>query len=156
MLKIILSTHQVTSEDSVTDAINFTKIHFGKLSVVVNSAGIVRLGPIYDFVNDKPESLDDFRKLLQVNTLGTFNVMTRSIGLMKDNVPDEDGQRGVIINIGSVAGFDGGAKYVAYGASKAAVMAMTETTARHVASVGIRVVAVAPGFIETPIHGNYF
>lgn len=121
---------------------------------MINCAGLVGEGTIYDFKNNKPHSLDEFKKMFEVDTFGTFNVMTRSIGLMKETVPDEDGYRGVIINIGSVDGLGAGHQYLAYGASKAAVMSMTETSARHLARVGIRVVAIAPSIIKTPLLGN--
>ncbi|XP_044012908.1 3-hydroxyacyl-CoA dehydrogenase type-2-like [Aphidius gifuensis] len=148
---VLFHQTDVTSEDSVDEAIKFTKDNFGKLNVVVNCAGIFGLGKIYDFDNNTPQSLDNCKKFFEVNTFGTINVMARSIGLMKDNQPDEGGQRGVIINIGSVAGFSAGPGLFAYGASKAAVHSLTESTARHVACLGIRVVGIAPGLTDTPM-----
>lgn len=141
----------VTSEKSVDETLEFIKNKYGKLNVLINCAGLVGEGTIYDFKNNKPHSLNEFKKMFEVDTFGTFNVMTRSIGLMKETVPDEDGYRGVIINIGSVDGLGAGHQYLAYGASKAAVMSMTETSARHLACVGIRVVAIAPSIIKTPL-----
>lgn len=147
---------QITSEESVNKVLKFTKENFEKLNVVVNCAGVFLIGPIYDFVNDKPQSLDNCRKVFEVNTIGTFNVMTRSIGLIKDNEPDEGGQRGVIINIGSVAGFSGNPGVVAYGASKSAIHSMTKSTASHVSSRGIRVVGIAPSITQTPMARKFF
>lgn len=89
---------------------------------MVNCAGIIEKSPVYDFVNDKPHDSDVYKKIFDVNTFGTLNVMSRSIGLMKGNEPDENGQRGVIINIGSIAALGLAHEALAYGASKAAIV----------------------------------
>ncbi|KAF7991644.1 hypothetical protein HCN44_010445 [Aphidius gifuensis] len=148
---VLFHQTDVTSEDSVDKAIEFIKDSFGKLNVVVNCAGIFCLERIYDFDNNKPQSLDNCKKVFEVNTFGTINVMARSIGLMKDNELDESGQRGVIINISSIAGFSTAPGLFAYGASKAAIHSLTESTAKHVACVGIRVVGIAPSLTKTPM-----
>ena len=86
-----------------------------------------------------------------VNTVGTFNVIRLSAGMMGQNEPDEDNQRGVIINTASVAAFDGQMGQAAYSASKGAIVGMTLPIARDLASVGIRVNTIAPGLFDTPL-----
>jgi Dehydrogenases with different specificities (related to short-chain alcohol dehydrogenases) len=83
--------------------------------------------------------------ILQVNSVGTFNVIRLSVGLIGENEPNEDGERGVIINTASVAAFDGQVGQAAYSASKGAIVGMTLPIARDLADQGIRVCTIAPG-----------
>merc|ERR1711972_967253 len=87
----------------------------------------------------------------RVNVGGTFNVIRLAVGLMGDNEPDEDNQRGVIINTAPVAAFDGQMGQAAYSASKGAIVGMTLPLARDLASQGIRVNTIAPGLFDTPL-----
>lgn len=87
----------------------------------------------------------------QVNAVGTFNVIRLSVGLIGENAPNEDGQRGVIINTSSVAAFDGQVGQAAYSASKGAIVGMTLPLARDLSTQGIRVCTIAPGLFETPL-----
>lgn len=89
--------------------------------------------------------------MLTVNTVGTFNVIRLAVGLMVENTPNEDGQRGVIINTASVAAFDGQIGQAAYSASKSAIVGMTLPIARDLSKDGIRVVTIAPGIFDTPM-----
>ncbi|HEY3564138.1 MAG TPA: SDR family NAD(P)-dependent oxidoreductase, partial [Casimicrobiaceae bacterium] len=98
-----------------------------------------------------PHNLDSFRKVLDVNLVGTFNVLRVAAAAMANNAPNEDGERGVIVNTASVAAFDGQIGQAAYSASKAGVAGMTLPIARELARFGIRVMAIAPGIFETPM-----
>ena len=105
----------------------------------------------YNFNKEKPHGLGDFTKVQMVNVVGTFNVSRLAVGLMGQNDPCDDNQRGVVINTASVAAFDGQMGQVAYSASKGAIVGMTLPMARDLASKGIRVVTIAPGLFDTPL-----
>lgn len=121
----ILILIQVIYEKSVDNALNFASEKFGRVNVVINSAGIHggEEGG-YNFNDDKPHSLDEYKKIFEVNTFGTFNVITRSIRFLKKNQPNKDGQRGVLINLGSVAAYGIGYRNITYSSSKAAVVSI--------------------------------
>lgn len=127
------------------------KDKFGRLDVTVNCAGIAVAFKTYNFNKNLAHKLDDFAKVLTVNTVGTFNVIRLSAGMMGQNEPNQDGQRGVIVNTASVAAYDGQMGQAAYAASKAAVVGMTLPIARDLSSQGIRVVTIAPGLFDTPM-----
>lgn len=141
----------VTSEQDVKNALQTTLDKFGRLDVAVNCAGIATASRIYNFKKDQPFDLKTFQKTVQVNLIGTFNVIRLSAGMIGKNAPDADGQRGVIINTASVAAFDGQIGQAAYSASKAGVVGMTLPIARDLAKQGIRVVTIAPGLFRTPM-----
>jgi NAD(P)-dependent dehydrogenase (short-subunit alcohol dehydrogenase family) len=92
-----------------------------------------------------------FTSTMEMNAVGTFNTSRLAAAAMAANEPDADGQRGVIVNTGSIAGIEGQTGQIAYGAAKAAVLGMTLPMARDLAPVGIRVCAIAPGTMGTPI-----
>lgn len=112
----------MTSESDIQAALDLTKQKFGKLDVLVNAAGIAIAHKTYNSNKNTPHKLEDFSKIIQVNTIGTFNAIRLSVGLMIQNTPNQDGQRGVIINTASVAAFDGQIGQAAYSASKGAVV----------------------------------
>lgn len=112
----------MTSESDVQAALDLTKQKFGKLDVLVNAAGIAIAYKTYNSNKKLPHKLEDFSKIIHVNTIGTFNAIRLSAGLMIENTPNQDGQRGVIINTASVAAFDGQIGQAAYSASKGAVV----------------------------------
>jgi 3-hydroxyacyl-CoA dehydrogenase/3-hydroxy-2-methylbutyryl-CoA dehydrogenase len=141
----------VTKEADVMAALNATKDKFGKLDVTCNCAGIGVAFKTYNFNKDKAHSLEDFIRVQMVNTVGTFNVIRLSVGLIGKNEPDFDGQRGVVINTASVAAYDGQIGQAAYSASKGAIVGMTLPMARDLAPQGIRVVTIAPGLFDTPL-----
>uniref|UniRef100_U5EUU3 3-hydroxyacyl-CoA dehydrogenase type-2 n=1 Tax=Corethrella appendiculata TaxID=1370023 RepID=U5EUU3_9DIPT len=141
----------VTSEKDVTAAIDTAKSKFGRLDVAVNCAGIAVAAKTYNFNKNLAHRLDDFANVLMVNTVGTFNVVRLSAGLIGANEPNKDGQRGVIINTASVAAFDGQIGQAAYAASKAAVVGMTLPIARDLSTQGIRICTIAPGLFDTPM-----
>lgn len=105
----------------------------------------------FNFNKNLPHRLEDFVKVLNINTCGTFNVIRLSSGLIGQNQPNSDGQRGVIINTASVAAYDGQIGQAAYAASKAAIVGMTLPIARDLSTQGIRVVTIAPGLFDTPL-----
>ena len=120
------------------------------LAVVVNVAGGGRGGRTLSRDN-APLDIEAFRSTIELNTVGTFNVTRLSAARMAGNEPDEFGQRGVIVNTASIAGYEGQTGQVAYGASKAAVLGMSLPLARDLAPLGIRVCAIAPGTMGTPL-----
>ncbi|XP_002735245.1 3-hydroxyacyl-CoA dehydrogenase type-2-like [Saccoglossus kowalevskii] len=141
----------VTSESDIQNAISLATSSFGRLDVAVNCAGIGVAFKTYNFNKDKPHSLEDFKKVIIVNTCGSFNVIRLAAGAMGKNEPDVDGQRGVIINTASIAAFEGQMGQAAYSASKGGIVGMTLPIARDLASQGIRVNTIAPGLYNTPL-----
>jgi NAD(P)-dependent dehydrogenase (short-subunit alcohol dehydrogenase family) len=95
--------------------------------------------------------LELFRKTIEVNLIGTFNVLRLAAAVIAEQTPDEQGQRGVIINTASVAAFEGQIGQIAYSASKGGVVGMTVPAARDLARSGIRVNTIAPGIVDTPM-----
>ncbi|KAF7992126.1 hypothetical protein HCN44_001451 [Aphidius gifuensis] len=148
---VIFSPLDVTSEQDVKDALQLTKEKFGKLDVVVNAAGIGYAEKVYNLKKKQTHDLSTFARVMNVNTVGSFNVIRLSVGLMGENKPNDDGQRGVVINTASCAAFDGQMGQAAYSASKAGIVGMTLPLARDLALIGIRVVTIAPGIFDTPM-----
>lgn len=124
----------------------------GALRIAVNCAGTGWVGRVINRDNS-PHDLNAFKFIQELNVVGTFNVMTRAASVMAVLEPLPDGERGVIVNTASVAAFDGQIGQLAYSASKGAVVGMTLPAARDLASVGIRVVTIAPGLFDTPLLG---
>nr|XP_033777879.1 3-hydroxyacyl-CoA dehydrogenase type-2 isoform X2 [Geotrypetes seraphini] len=149
--RCVFAPTNVTSEVDVKNALALARDTFGRLDVAVNCAGIAVAEKTYHIKKDLYHNLEDFRKVLEVNTIGTFNVIRLTAGEMGKNEPDEDGCRGVIINTASVAAFEGQVGQAAYSASKGAIVGMTLPVARDLASIGIRVVTIAPGLFATPL-----
>lgn len=142
----------VANEEQVRMAITKGREAFGLINVAVNCAGIAIAKKVLS--KRGIHALEEFERVLQVNVTGTFNVLRLVAEAMESNLPDEDGQRGVIINTASVAAFDGQIGQAAYSASKGAVAAMTLPIARELASHGIRVMTIAPGLINTPMFAT--
>ncbi|XP_055845751.1 3-hydroxyacyl-CoA dehydrogenase type-2 [Episyrphus balteatus] len=141
----------VSSEKDIENALQVAKDKFGRLDLAVNCAGTAVAFRTYNFNKSLPHKLEDFARVLTINTVGTFNVIRLSAGLMGTNEPNQDGQRGVIINTASVAAYDGQIGQAAYSASKAAVVGMTLPIARDLSTQGIRVCTIAPGLFNTPM-----
>ena len=137
----------VTDEKSVEQALAVAKQHFGGVQVVINCAGIIGVGRVVG--KEGPYDLASFSRTIQVNLIGTFNVIRLAAAAMATNKPGDDAERGVIINTASVAAFDGQIGQAAYSASKGGVVSMTLPIARELARFGIRVVTIAPGVFET-------
>ena len=122
---------------------------FGTLHGVINCAGIAIANKVIG--RSGVHQLDAFSKVIQVNLIGTFNVIRLAAAAMSDTEPNEAGERGVIINTASVAAFDGQMGQAAYSASKGGVVGMTLPIARDLARYGIRIMTIAPGIIATPM-----
>ena len=143
----------VRSKDGVDGAIA-AATEMGPLRAVVNSAGIGWAGRTVDR-NGEPFDLDAFQRVIDINLVGTFNMLSRAAAAMSKTDPfDDDGQRGAIINMASVAAQDGQIGQCAYSASKGGVTGMTLPIARDLSAIGIRVNTVLPGLIDTPIYGD--
>ena len=139
----------VASEEDVQRVVDTAVSHFGGLHGVINCAGIAIASKVIG--RDGPHPLDAFSKVIQVNLIGTFNVIRLAAAVMAAAEPNEAGERGVIINTASVAAFDGQMGQAAYSASKGGVVGMTLPIARDLARSGIRVMTIAPGIFETPM-----
>jgi NAD(P)-dependent dehydrogenase (short-subunit alcohol dehydrogenase family) len=139
----------VTSADQVQAAVDQAAGAGVPLRTVVNCAGVGWAGRILS--KNGPHDLDLFRKVLEVNLLGTFNVMRLGADAVAKTEPLADDARGVVINTASVAAFDGQIGQIAYSASKGGVAGMTLPAARDLAKHGIRVMTIAPGIIDTPM-----
>ena len=143
----------VSSEEDGATAVAAAS-EMGPLRALVNSAGIGWAGRTVDRNND-PMPQNQFDFVIKVNLLGSFNMLRQAAAAMaKTEALDDDGQRGAIVNMASVAAFDGQIGQAAYSASKGGVVGMTLPIARDLAAVGIRVNTVAPGLIDTPIYGT--
>jgi NAD(P)-dependent dehydrogenase (short-subunit alcohol dehydrogenase family) len=126
----------------------------GPLRALVNSAGLGRPGRTIDR-NNEPMDQAAFDFVIRINLLGSFNMLRLSAAAMAKTEPlDADGQRGAIVNMASVAAFDGQIGQAAYSASKGGIVGMTLPIARDLSAVGIRVNTIAPGLIDTPIYGS--
>ena len=139
----------VVAGDAVTSVLAGAVARFGTIHIAVNCAGIGRAQRTIS--RDGPHSLDLFSKVVQVNLVGTFNVIRLAANQMAKNPPNGEGERGVIINTASIAAFDGQIGQAAYSASKAGVVGMTLPVARDLASAGIRICTIAPGTFDTPM-----
>ncbi|MHB9145857.1 MAG: 3-hydroxyacyl-CoA dehydrogenase [Symbiobacteriia bacterium] len=139
----------VTDDASVKSLVDTALEVFGGLHGAVNCAGIGVAERVLG--KEGPQPLDHFAKVIQVNLVGTFNVIRRAAAAMSQLPADEGGARGVIINTASVAAFDGQIGQAAYSASKGGVVGMTLPIARELARYGIRVMTIAPGIFDTPM-----
>jgi NAD(P)-dependent dehydrogenase (short-subunit alcohol dehydrogenase family) len=141
----------VTDEESIRAAARDAVETFGGLHVLINCAGIGLAERVLG--KNGPHDLRSFSKVIQVNLIGTFNAIRLAAAEMTENVPNEEGERGVIINTASVAAFDGQIGQAAYSASKGGIVGMTLPIARELARFGIRVNTIAPGIFDTPLLG---
>ena len=143
----------VASPDEVEAAVT-AATDLGPLRALVNSAGVGYPGRTVDR-EGKPLPLEYFEKVIRVNLIGTFNCLRLAAAAMAKTEPvDADGSRGAVVNIASVAAFDGQIGQAAYSASKGGIIGMTLTTARDLSAQGVRVNTIAPGLIDTPIYGT--
>ncbi|MDH3213921.1 MAG: 3-hydroxyacyl-CoA dehydrogenase [Myxococcales bacterium] len=140
----------VTSEEQVQAAVDRAAQEFGGLHVNVNCAGIGMAGRTVGKGN-APFNLALFKRTVEVNLVGTFNVLRLAAAKMAENPPDGGGERGVVVNTASVAAYDGQIGQCAYSASKGGVVGMTLPIARDLAKLGIRVMTIAPGLFATPL-----
>ena len=139
----------VTDEAQVTAAISMACERFGGLHCAINCAGVAPAERVLGRLG--PHPLASFNRAIQINLVGTFNVIRLAARAMERNPPNADGERGVIVNTASIAAFEGQVGQAAYSASKAGVAGMTLPIARELAHFGIRVMTIAPGIFETPM-----
>ncbi|MCY4264745.1 MAG: SDR family NAD(P)-dependent oxidoreductase [Gammaproteobacteria bacterium] len=140
----------VSDEVAVAAALEKAKAAFGTIHINVNSAGIG--GAARTVGKEGPMPLARFEHIVRVNLIGTFNVLRLCAEIMQLNEPQtNDQERGVIINVASIAAFDGQTGQAGYAASKGGIVAMTLPIARDLAKRGVRVMTVAPGVFETPL-----
>jgi len=154
-IKGVFAPVDVTKSDQIGAAVT-AAAEIAPLRAVVNSAGvgwaqrtIGRDGQV-----ESAHDLDAYRKVIEINLIGTFDMVRQAATAMSRNEPDADGSRGAIVNLTSVAAFDGQIGQAAYSSSKGGVVGMTLPVARDLSASGIRLNTVAPGMIDTPIYGE--
>ena len=140
----------VGDPDAVADVVTGAAAEWGKIDILVNAAGvapaqrvIARDGQLFD--------LDLFQSVIRINLVGMFDVTRHVAAVMARNEPGADGERGVIVNVASIAAFEGQVGQAAYSASKGGIVGMTLPLARDLAGIGVRVMAIAPGIMDTPL-----
>ena len=146
---VIFCMTDITDEANVQAAVDKTIEVFGAIHIAVNCAGVGI--PAKVLGKEGPMSMDHFNKVVQINLMGTMNVVRLAAEKMVKNQGNDDGEKGVVINVASVAAFDGQIGQAAYSASKAAVAGMTLPIAREFAEYGIRLMTIAPGIFRTPM-----
>src|SRR5688572_2456838 len=139
----------VTNDADVQRAVDAAARAFGAVHGAVNSAGVGAAERVLG--KDGPQPLANFNRVIQINLVGTFNVIRLAAAAMAKNEPNEAGERGVIVNTASVAAYDGQIGQAAYSASKAGIVGMTLPIAREFARIGVRVMTIAPGTFDTPL-----
>jgi NAD(P)-dependent dehydrogenase (short-subunit alcohol dehydrogenase family) len=139
----------VANEASAVNAVNTAISVFGGLQGLVNCAGVAPAEKVVG--RDGPHKLESFARTININLVGTFNMIRLAAEAMMKGEPDAGGERGVIVNTASVAAFEGQLGQAAYAASKGGVVALTLPVARELAKSGIRCVTIAPGIMETPM-----
>ncbi len=148
--RVVASSGDVNDDDAVAAAIEAAG-SVGQLSLVVNVAGGGVGGGRTVGRDGTPHDKTSFTATMEMNAVGTFNVTRLAAAAMAQNEPDDEGQRGVVVNTASIAGIEGQTGQLAYAAAKAAILGMTLPMARDLAPVGIRVCAIAPGTMGTPL-----
>lgn len=145
---VVFAETNVSDAGQVQAAVDAAR-ELGDLRIAVSCAGI---GPAAKTVGRSgPHDLDMYRKVIEVNLIGTFNVLRLSAAAMTENEPNDDGERGVVVNTASIAGIEGQIGQVAYSSSKGGVIGMTLPAARDLMKNGVRVVTIAPGTFDTPL-----
>jgi 3-hydroxyacyl-CoA dehydrogenase/3-hydroxy-2-methylbutyryl-CoA dehydrogenase len=146
---VIFVQTDVTSDESGRTAMEKAVAAFGTINVAINCAGVADPGKVLS--KKGPITLAAFNRVIQINLVGTLNIIRLAVEQMVKNEPNDEGEKGVIINTASVAAFDGQIGQAAYSASKAGVAGMTLPIARECADYGIRVMTIAPGLFDTPM-----
>jgi NAD(P)-dependent dehydrogenase (short-subunit alcohol dehydrogenase family) len=147
--RVRFSACDVTDENSVQAALNMATETYAGLHGVICCAGIASAEKILG--KSGPHGLSTFAKVVQVNLVGTFNVLRLAAAVMSAASPGPTQERGIIITTASIAAFEGQIGQAAYAASKGGVAALTLPAARELARIGIRVVTIAPGIFDTPL-----
>jgi 3-hydroxyacyl-CoA dehydrogenase / 3-hydroxy-2-methylbutyryl-CoA dehydrogenase len=146
---VAFTAADVTSAEQVEAGVAETVKRFGTVHITVNCAGVGMA--MRTVTRDGAHPLELFAKAIEVNLIGTFNVIRVAALQMSKNTPNDEGERGLIVNTASVAAFDGQIGQAAYSASKGGIVGMTLPIARDLASLGIRVLTIAPGTFDTPM-----
>ncbi|GAA0940829.1 3-hydroxyacyl-CoA dehydrogenase [Kribbella koreensis] len=146
--RVVFVPTDVTDEAAVTAALDAAAA-LGPLRLVVTCAGIATPGRVVG--RKGPLPLATFKQVIEVNVIGTFNVLRLAAERIMALEPDEDGDRGIVVMTASIAAYDGQIGQAAYASSKGAIVSLTLTAARDLADKGIRVVTIAPGTMETPM-----
>ncbi|MDQ7049476.1 MAG: SDR family NAD(P)-dependent oxidoreductase [Enterobacterales bacterium] len=150
--QILFIKTDISQEQQVEKAIKRAVDSFGSINLAVGCAGILGAGKLLS--KKGPMPLDYFKKVVDINLIGSF-LLTRVAAMhMQKNQPDENGQNGVIIHTASIAAYEGQLGQVAYAATKSAIVGMMLPLAREFAKSGIRCMAIAPGIFETPMIEN--
>lgn len=139
----------VTNDENARAAVEKAVAAFGTINIAINCAGVADPGKVLS--KKGLMTLPFFNRVIQINLVGTFNMIRLAVEQMVKNEPNEEGEKGIIINTASVAAFDGQIGQAAYSASKAGVAGMTLPIARECADYGIRVMTIAPGLFDTPM-----
>lgn len=139
----------VANEASAVNAINTAISTFGALHGLINCAGVAPAEKVLG--KEGPHRLESFAKVININLVGTFNMIRLAADAMMKHEPDAGGERGVIVNTASVAAYEGQLGQAAYAASKGGIVALTLPVARELARSGIRCMTIAPGIMETPM-----
>jgi len=147
--RAVFARADVTVTEQVQAAVDLAMNKFGKIDILVNCAGTGF--SMRTVTKDGPHPIEIFKKIIDINLIGTFDMTRLAAFQMTKNTPNEDGERGVIVNTASDAAFEGQIGQAAYSASKAGVVGMTLTIARDLSGVGIRVCTIAPGTFDTPL-----
>jgi len=142
----------VTEAAQVQQAIDLGHKTFGGLNGALSCAGVVLARRTLS--KHGAHDLESFSRVVQINLMGTFNVARLMAPLLAENEPNDEGERGVLVNVASIAAFDGQIGQAAYAASKGGIVSMTLPLARDLAQNGIRVMAVAPGIFDTPMMAS--
>lgn len=148
----VFAPADVSNEASCQAALALAVERFGRLDVLVNCAGIVHGEKVVG--KEAAHALDSFKRVIEINLIGSFNLLRLAADAMSKQSPQDTGERGVIINTASVAAFDGQIGQCAYTASKAGIVGMTLPAARELARFGIRVMTIAPGIFKTPMMAS--
>lgn len=151
-IKGLFAQADVSDEADVRAAVE-RAVDAAPLRVCIHCAGVGWAERTLNRAGD-PHHLETFRKIIDINLIGTFNVLRLAAAGIARSEPGVDGMRGVIVNTASVAAYDGQIGQAAYSASKGGVVSLTLTAARDLAAVGIRVCTIAPGLIDTPLLGT--
>ena len=143
----------VTQEQDALEAVRQAQTHFTTLHGLVNCAGVAPSERIIGKTG--PHSIISFTRAININLIGTFNMLRLAAAAMSSNEPDHGGERGVIINTASISAYEGQIGQAAYSASKAGVIGLTLPAARELARDGIRVMTIAPGIFDTPMMAGF-
>jgi NAD(P)-dependent dehydrogenase (short-subunit alcohol dehydrogenase family) len=143
----------VTSEKDAADAVQLALSAFGHLHGLINCAGVAPSEKVVG--RDGPHRLETFARTVNINLVGTFNMIRLAAAAIANQDPGPDGERGIIVNTASIAAFDGQIGQAAYAASKGGIVSLTLPIARELARSGIRVVTIAPGIFETPMMSGF-